>query len=224
MATTLEQLHQREFNGMKKALDAGMEAAVIAGLRYCRRYELSAPPWLVDELHRQTVSAIRGDKPGKVGRTANPLARLRQDMIHFARWDGVQLIREKQLEIAEQWNEVRPILQKQRELPEQTTKLRKLNITPADMLRELERVHDWVGQTWDLAYRCAAAYLLGTESFASPAAMKASHLLVEQAGKDPAIAARFRLLDHRTLQELGLQYVFEPRPGRKWPPLFDRTR
>ena len=211
----LDSIDERELNGCKRSFEAGNFGAVLAAIRWCRRHDLTAPPWLLDASHALIVEAIRHIKSGKPGRAGNPLARLRQDMIHFARWDTVQMLREKQKETAAE-----------------VAGLRKLKSDPSVVLKERdvivieeeEKKLQWLGRSWEMAYRCASAALRGTDSFAGPDAMKASYLKVQKLSEDPKQALRFRLVDPYTMQQLNLSKVFEPPQDKKPRVLFDPDR
>ena len=203
----LKAYHEKELNGCKRSFEAGNIGALLSAIHYCRSDNLTAPQWLLDASYDLLVEAIRHVKFGKPGRARSPFARFRQDMIHFARSDTVQEVREKQKEIREE-----------------VIELRKRKNVPPSLLKEREKMLRWAGRDWGMAYRCASVLLRGTDSFAGPDAMKASYLKVRRLAKDPKQTMRFRLIDNYTMQRLKLLKVFEPPQDRKPRVLFDPDR
>ena len=207
MRLRLSAIYKRELNGCKRSFEAGNFGAVLAAIRWCRKYNLAAPPWLLDASYELLVKAIRHIKSGKLGRAGNLLARLRQDMIDLTRWDEVERAREKQKEIAKE-----------------VAELRKLKNVPSTLMEEQEYMLRWVGSNRDRAYECASHRLQGTGAFAGPDAIRRSYLIVKRASKNSKQAIRYRLIDHYTMERLNLLSVFEPPRGTKPRLLFDPDR
>jgi hypothetical protein len=138
--------------------------------------QLDVPPWLRDEAEAVLCARLSSAKRGKRGRASNPVARYRQDMIDFERWDAVREAREKQTEIRQQVEELSAMLR-----------------PPASLLREREKMLHWVGDDWLRAYECAAMILSGTAASGGPDAMKASYLRVNRNSRDPDQPLRYHL-------------------------------
>ena len=204
MARSLQALHQWELDGCRRSFEAGNPSAVLAAINWCRKHDVIQPPWLVDATNELLVDAIRNAKSGKPGRANNPLSRLRQDLIHFSRHDAVQEVREQQKLIAVEFAELRT----------------EENVPPS-IMEEREYMLEWLGRSWEMAYRCAAALLRGTEAYGSPSTIKASYCKIQKISKNPEEAIRYRLIDRHTMEKLGLLAVFEPPRGRKPSELFD---
>ena len=134
------------------------------------------------------------------------MARYRQDMVDYARWDQVTVVRQKQIEIREEVEELRA----------------KRNV-PKSMLEEQEKKLAWVGKTLNRAYECAAMLLEGDEAYGSPEAMKRSYFQVKRNSGGPRHTLRYHLLDPRFLSRLGLKHEIEMRPGRKKVPFYNLT-
>jgi hypothetical protein len=195
----LDEFWTREFASYERAVRAGNIGALLSALVDCIRKDLPPPRWLLVQAYSRLIDATTKRPTRKRGRTANPFAQFRQDMIHYARWDVVQEVRDKQVELAET-----------------VEQLRGLKGAPARaMLKERERLHQWLGRSLPDAYRCAHALLLGTEAHASESTIEYSYKRVERLGKDPAAGPRFKLPKDEVLRDLGLKHVFEDRKGRK---------
>src|SRR5436190_20532610 len=83
------------------------ELGVAAALDYCAKHGLEAPRWVVEQAPALLCNALRRSGPKNRGRACNPIARYRQDMIDYERWDAVRDIRAKQKEIRKEVNELR---------------------------------------------------------------------------------------------------------------------
>ena len=199
----LWEFNRRELTSYERASAAGNLGAVLSALRHCIKYEVPPPAWLLKTTYDLAVGAATNKSPRKSGRAGNPFARLRQDLIHFARWDVVTMIRRKQTEIREEKSE-----------------LMSLRSVPPDVVREVDNRLRWIGSDWPRAYECAAEELLETDAYGSPSTMKASYQLVERLSRDDTKAKRFKLPSHDVLRDLGLWHVFQPRRERKPGELF----
>jgi hypothetical protein len=134
------------------------------------------------------------------------VARYRQDMSDYARWDQIMVVREKQRDILKQIQE-----------------LRSLPKVPKRLLDEHEKMLGWVGRTLNRTFECAAMLLEGTEAYGTPEAMKRSYFQVEAKNRDPNQALRYHQLSRRLLLNLGVKEASELRPGRRSVPLYELT-
>ena len=182
------------------------ELAVAAAIHYCTEHEFPAPQWLIDEAGNVLFSLLSHAKQGKRGRASGAVARYRQDMIDFARWEAVREVREQQVEIREQVEELRAI-----------------SGAPKSMLQEREKMLNWVGHDWLRAYDCAAMILRGTDAAAGPDAMKASYLKVAQNNQDPSQALRYHVFDPVVVAKLGIRDVLKPNRSGRVVPFFELT-
>ena len=89
-------------------------------------------------------------------------------MIDYARYDAILEIREQQKALAK---DVRELEAKEG--------------APREKLKELRKLLEWVGTTWDDAYVRAAKLLKGSQAFAGADAMKASYLRVVRCSRTP---------------------------------------
>jgi hypothetical protein len=182
------------------------ELGVAAALDYCAKHELEVPRWVVRETPGVLCNALSRLGSKKRGRSCNPVARYRQDMIDYERYDAVRDVREKQTELREVVDELRS-----------RTKL------PAQMLEEREKMLLWVGHTWLRAYECATMILAHTEAFGGPEAMKASYLEVRRNSRDPKQALRYYILDSSFLNGLGLSTHIDAPRRKKTVPYYEMT-
>jgi hypothetical protein len=182
------------------------ELAVAAAIHYCTTHRLPAPQWLIDEAGNVLFSLLRHVKQEKRGRASGAVARYRQDMIDYARWDAVREVREKQIEVRKQVDE-----------------LRSNPSVPKALLEEREKMLFWVGRHWLRAYECAAMVLRGTNAAAGPDAMKASYLRVTRNNQDPSQSLRYHLFDPIVMSRLGIRDVLKPTRSRRVRPLFELT-
>ena len=91
---TLEQFDEAELEQRKLMFESGTPIAAIAAVAYCDEHSLYPPRWAVAESLKIQLAAIRGDKPGRQGRSSGIRDRYRQDAIDYIRWDMVIQVRE----------------------------------------------------------------------------------------------------------------------------------
>jgi hypothetical protein len=193
----LDEFWTREFASYERAVRAGNIGALLSALVDCIRKDLPPPRWLLVQAYSRLIDATTNKPTGKRGRTANPFAQFRQDMIHFARWDVVQEVRDKQVEVAQQVKELRGLK----------------SASAQAMLKEREQLKRWLGRSWLSAYHCASVLLKGTQAFGADDAMRASYKLVQRHGRSSK-GPRFKLPKDEVLRDLGLKHVFDDRWGR----------
>jgi hypothetical protein len=182
---SLDQLHETELDYLKRMIESGVVIAIPTAKHYCVAHGIDVPIWLTRISIELECASLRRDRRKRRGRTANPIARHRQDMRHFDRWSAVCEVREKQDEIRVE-NE----------------KLRKLPNVPPHLLKEREEMLNRVGSTLEDACRCASDLLAKKESFGCPETMKASYLRVERESRDPKKAMCYHLLDPQFIRKI----------------------
>jgi hypothetical protein len=181
------------------------EIGVTAALWYCAANKVTVPGWAAEEAQLVLCNALRPRRARKRGRASDPVARYRQDMIDYARYEEVVTVREKQ-----------------KEIPEQVEELRSLGPQGQSLLAERLKMLAWVGHTWLRAYECASMILAHTDACGGPETMKASYLEVARNSRDPRQTLRYHhLLDWSLLRSLGLDTRRPAKP--KIVPLYELT-
>jgi hypothetical protein len=184
---------------------SGSLGALLSALDWCLRQDIAAPRWVLEASYVAMVSSVADKGPKRRGRSADPITEYRMLLIHFARYEAVKQVREKQAE-----------------LPQSLAELRKMKNVPRQMLKDSEAMVRWLGRSWIRAYDCARALVEGTEAFGASETMKASYQLVNRMSHDPRTPLLFHLPSTQVLTDLGLLNVFEPNRnrGRKVRPLY----
>lgn len=200
---SLDELHTNELASLEKSAQLGVDVAVLGALRYCNTHQCVIPPWLATSAADLLGSGLKRETAKHLGRAGGGLARNRQDMIHYARWDEVLTVREKQIEILEQ-----------------TRQLRALTRTAEGLLNDYEEMLEWVGRSLTRAFECASLMLQDTPAFGGPEAMKRSYFKVRRTQKDPAQAFRYYLMDQEIRQSLGLIVHLPQRSPQRPVPLY----
>jgi hypothetical protein len=203
---SMRELHANELACLEAMARSGIEVAVPAALNYCTEHGLNTPPWLLVAATGMFSSLLKLQKSTKRGRSCGVVARYRQDMIDYARWDQIMVVRERQLLIREQIEELRTI-----------------SAVPCGVLEEHEKTLAWLGSTLNRAFECAAMLLRGTSAFGSPEALKRSYFKVRRNSCDPDQALRYRQLNPSILKMLGLGEVLSLGVGRKPIALYELT-
>ncbi len=189
----LTYIYERELKVREKAFEAGIVAALYDAILICLEADLPSPKWVQIGTARLMKEMFSGGLERKKGRTGNPFARYRNDMIHYARWDAVMDARVLRAALS-------PVVFVGRQYPEFSEKEEK------DKQQLKANLSTWVkGMTWQDAYEGAANMLKGTPASGAPATMKNSYIKVNKASKDPSKAHRYIILSRRTLRLLGIK-------------------
>src|SRR5690349_3700635 len=85
------------------------ELGVAAAIYYCDRYDVDLPRWVLSAAPVVLGQALSKSLSKKRGRSSNPIARYRQDMIDFTRWDVVRDTRTQQIDVRQGVAELRKI-------------------------------------------------------------------------------------------------------------------
>lgn len=205
-AGSVEEFHQQKLESLETMGRGGSLIATSAALAYCDKHGLPLPSWFIGPAAQITSESLRKNKRGKLGRSAGPLDRHRQNMIDFARYDAVCEVREKQ-----------------KELPRELEQLRYLSNVPAGMVENKQKMSAWTGQTLEKAFQCASMILAETSAFGGPDAVKISYFKVKEAMLIPEQAYRYHALEPEFLASLNMKPFQLSRKDRKVTPLFDLT-
>ena len=200
---SIEELHETQLDDFETMSRSGVAVAIPAALHYCAEYGLSAPAWLVSASADLLCITLRSDTRRKRGRAARLVARYRQDMVHFARWDEICVAREQQKIFSKQVKELRTLPKAKGELLE---KQRKLINEQEEMLKRL-------GHTFDDAVEYARQRLKKTKATGRWDTMRSSYRLVQRHHKDPTQAKRYQVFSASFLHKLGIKSPLSVKPG-----------
>jgi hypothetical protein len=194
-ASRLHEFHQMEHR----------ELGVAAALDYCAEHDVPVPEWVAKGAAALLCDLLKREVSQKRGRSSGFVARYRQDMVDFIRWDTVKEVRDKQPELLEEVKE-----------------LQARNGIPKHFLKEREKYLGWVGNTLDRAFECAAMILRDAGAAASINAVRKSYRLVIR-GSGKRRTLRYYQLDPRFLRKVGITLKGISRQGKKVVPLYDLT-
>ena len=181
-------LDEMELESLKKARDAGVIIAVPAALDYCLEHGLPPPSWLVQAASDLLCDLLTREKSTKRGRSAGAVARYRQDMVDFLRWNEVEVVLENQ--------------QRSNELL--TTYPTNPSPGQADIYAEEVAKAEWLGTSRSRIYQCVSEVLEKTDAFGGPESIKRSHRQVRRNERTPAQAFRYYQLPEPFLAKLGI--------------------
>lgn len=193
---SIEELHETQLDIFAKMIRTGVAVAIPAAEYYCSEHGLAAPAWLTKASVNLHCNTLRGDTTKKRGRASGPVTRYRQDMIDFARWDEICVVREQQ-----------------KIFRRQVAKLRALAKVPRHMLNEKEKMLNRLGHTFDDAYEYVSKDLKKTNARGGWDTMRRSYREVERISKDPTQAMRYHQLDSQFLRRLGIKAPLDVRHG-----------
>lgn len=181
-------LDEIELERLKKAHDAGVVIAVPAALDYCLEHGLPPPSWLVKAASDLLCDLLTREKSTRRGRSAGAVARYRQDMVDFLRWNEVEVLLENQ----------------QRSTELLTTYPTNPSPDQGDIYAEEVAKAEWLGTSRSRIYQCVSEVLEKTDAFGGPESIKRSHRQVQCAGRSPAQSSRYYLLPYRFLAKFGI--------------------
>jgi hypothetical protein len=204
--TSASAFHENQLECFEMMVRSNVAVAVPAALNYCMENQLDAPPWLLAAATELLCDLLKREKSNKRGRSCGFVARHRQDMIDYARWDLVVEVRRKQDELAEAVRE-----------------LREMQPLPKTVLKEQEKLLSWAGSTLDRAFECASMLLRGSAARGGPEAIKRSYRHVQRNHRNPSERMRYHNLDPRFLSSFGLKHETEARPNGKLKPVHELT-
>lgn len=197
---SIDELHAEQLECYRRSWHRAL--GVAAALHYCAKHDLTLPRWVLSAAPIVLGCALSKSLSNKRGRSGSPLARYRQDMVDYARWDAVCEVRSRQISLREELDE-----------------LRACKAAPRPLTEEHEKLLRWVGHTWLRAYECAAMILAQTIARGGPDAMKGSYIRV----KGNQHPLRYHLFDRDFLRSLGLEIDCDRQRHRKIIPLHQLT-
>lgn len=195
--------HDRELAALEE-MSAYNDIAVAAGLYYCAQQGICPPPWLVHRAAELMINMLKREKSQKRGRSGGRIARYRQDMLDFDRWDTVL--------------QIRSLRQRTKE------DLRTLSDHPSlkkNYGKNLEKATKWLRHG---TFECASMSLKGSPAFASPVTVKKSYRRVQAAMRSRSAGSRYHLIYGDFFRRVGLDWPGTFKPGTKIVPFWDLTR
>ncbi len=178
---------RRELDACERGYRAGNLVSVVTALDWRHRWNEPLPKWLIAALDSTYPKLLRSDRPDQRGRTANSLARYKADMRHYARWDAVVYIRERQ-----------------QERREERDALLKDGLSEEEVDAVFANDRD-PGKTWEDAYEKAAEDLKGTPAYCSPSTVKNSYRIVQRIFREGGVEpGRFRVSSASVLRRLRI--------------------
>lgn len=180
--------HEQELERLRKACEADVKIAVPAALDYCLEHGLAPPSWVVQAASTLLCDLLRREKSQKRGRSAGAVARYRQDMIDFLRWNEVEVLKEHQQRSIE-------LLSRYPACP---------SPNQADIYAEEVAKAEWLGSSLSRIYDCVSEVLERTDAFGSPESIKRSYRQVQLSGRNSSHVFRYCLLPDPFLRKLGI--------------------
>jgi hypothetical protein len=181
------------------------EMAITAAMHYCAEVGITPPQWLTSAAASLLRDLLKSQRTTKVGRNAGVLRRFRQDQIDLERWFAVNAVRDIRKRAD---REKKAVEQESSQLPPKHLEYKRAQIA---------RQRKWSRHG---TLRCASMYLLGSEAFAGPEAVRASYRKIEKiniSGED-----RWCIFELDFLEKLGVAPTDGTR-GKKLLHLFDLT-
>jgi len=177
------------------------ELAYAAALRMCIVEEVAPPLWLLQAIDELMLDLLKREKSTKRGRHAGRIARYCQDMRDYTRYDAVEEVRRRRQEYHEKADDMATYSAEQRKRYGCIDKIRK-----------------WFRYG---TFPCASMYLLGTDAFASPSAVRASYRRVKRRSRSKEDALRYYVFWGDFLKRLGVPWPGSYDPGMKFTPFYD---
>jgi hypothetical protein len=196
------EVHARYLDELKKST-AHKELVVAAALHFCAEEQIIPPKWVVVASSELICDLLKREKALTRGRATGHLARYRQDMWDFERWNAVDQIRQIRKKIQHDDAVLKADPDRQ----------------PDCFTEHNRKMRQWLRRHGTFA--CASMYLYGRYSRVGADAMKASHRRVQHANENPS-NTRYCYIDPRFLWDVGIDDRIDV-PGTKYVHLYDLT-
>lgn len=188
-SSAVQELHRQEFEQLRNAYEAGVIVAAPAALHYCLEWGVAPPQWVVEAALHELCDLLKREKSKRRGRAAGAIARYRQDMVDFMRWNQVVVLREEQ-QRSTRLMETYPTCPSQGQ---------------ARIYAEEAAKAEWLGHTLTRVYECASEGLEGTDAFGSPESIKRSCRAVDRNNRRPLDAFRYCQFHPLFVRMLGFE-------------------
>src|SRR5262249_46483840 len=144
--------------------------AAPAALHYCLEHDIAPPRWVAEAALLLLCDLLKREKSKRRGRAGGSVARYRQDMIDFLRWNEVDVLRNEQ--------------QRSKRL------MSEYPVCPAPRLKqtydsEVEKAK-WLGTSAKRLYECVSEVIEQTEAFGSAESIKRSYRQVQRNNRHPS--------------------------------------
>lgn len=197
----IDHYHELELQSLKE-MSVHNDIAFAAAMYYCMQHEICPPPWVVAGGAKLMIELLKREKSQKRGRAAGRIARYRQDLWDFERYDAVGQIRE-----------LRERFKREAETLEQYPEYKK------------DYPHVAKAQKWlaNETFECASMSLRGSFAAGGPVAVKKSYRRVKEAMRSGSGAHRYHLMFGDFVFKIGLDWPGAVRPGTKLAPFWELT-
>src|SRR5262249_25562918 len=95
-ANRVAEFDRRELELLRKCYEAKVVLAAPAALHYCLEHDIAPPRWVAEAALLLLCDLLKREKSKRRGRAGGSVARYRQDMIDFLRWNEVDVLRNEQ--------------------------------------------------------------------------------------------------------------------------------
>jgi len=177
------------------------DLALAAALRLCVVERVAPPLWVLEGVDELVTDLLRRERSAKRGSYAGRVARYRQDMRDYTRHDAVEEVRRKRQEFQEKADEMAGYSAERRKY-----------------FGCIDKILKWFRYG---TFQCASLYLLGTDAFASPSAIRASYRRVARRMRSKDEALRYYLFWGDFLKRLGVPWPGTYDTGTKFTPFYD---
>jgi len=181
----------RHVQEVERAYRAGNLLALFEACDVCDHHEAQLPGWIPLAAMDLIAEALDNGLSSGRGRTGHPLAKLQEDLKHFARWDTVQSLIEHR---NHGWKDFQ-------------NSLRSPKLSPSARKKLLSQAPLNPGENLQETFAAASQALAGTIAFGSPATIQNSYKLFNKAAKSPQTAAAFMTLSRKIYQRFGLDPI-----------------
>ena len=194
---------QEEELGRLKEMSIHNDIGVVAAMYHCAQEGVCPPPWLVQSSAEMMIKLLTREISPQRGRSGGRIARYRQDLIDFERWNSVLEVRRVREENRHDLKAFETFS------PEQKKEF-----------RHIEKVRDWLRHG---TYECASMSLRRGYAFAGPDGVKASYFKVQKAMRSRSTALRYHLTFNDFVFRIGLDWPGAVTAGTKFVPFYNLT-
>lgn len=179
---------ERRLSDLEQAYAAGNVLALFEACEYCDTSEIQLPSWIPQEAFKLLAAALTDGLSHRRGRATGLLARLREDLKHYERWDTVMSLVEHRETVWKEYQET----------------LRSPGLKPKDRARLTARAPFDPGRNLEETFIAASKDLRGTFAEGSPDAIRKSYQYIRRLSNDPEKASMLTSLSARTYSRFGV--------------------
>lgn len=179
---------EKRLTDLEQAYAAGNVLALFEACEYCDANEIQLPSWIPQEAFALLAAALTDGLSHRRGRAMSPLARLRENLKHYERWETVMSLVEHRQNGWKEYQEA----------------LRSPGLNPKDQARLTAQAPFDPGNNLEETFIAASEFLQNSFPHGSPDTIRKSYQYIERLSKDQERSSMLTALSDRTYERFGV--------------------